>query len=124
MWKYTIVLLSVAVARYSAVQAVEPKDGANAVHPPQQMMHPSIQSYMMISPSSRAMDFLQAFEMLRKEKTAGKVYFQLADGSTISHIIDMTLLPHSTLFLFHFNSPQGIRFQFVRIEDILNISYG
>ena len=72
---------------------------------------------------SRALDYQTAFEQLRKEKTAGKVYFQLTDGSSIANIIDMNIMPNSTLIVFRFNSSQGVRFQVVKVEDILNIYY-
>ncbi len=126
MWKYTIAFLTVATAGHAAVQTVSPKDAADNVQPmapPEHMQGSTTNSYMMISPTSRAMDFQTAFENLRKEKSTGKVYFQLADGSTISNVIEMTLLPNSTLILFRFNSSQGIRFQVVKVEDIMNIGY-
>ncbi|MBS0604696.1 MAG: hypothetical protein JSS60_06640 [Verrucomicrobia bacterium] len=125
MLKLTVALLSFAAAGHAAMQTASPNDGGGMMQmmPPQNMRGSSMQSYMMISPTARALDFQSAFETMRKEKTTGKVYFQLADGSTISNVIDMTLLPNSTLFLFRFNSSQGIRFQVVKVEDILNISY-
>lgn len=95
---------------------------ANNVPPPQ--TGSSFDSaYMMIDPKMRAEDYREAFEALRKEKTTGKVFFQLNNGSIISNIIDMTLMPNSTLILFRFNSTQGIRFQLVKVEEIASISY-
>ncbi|MGE0671386.1 MAG: hypothetical protein AB7O89_10695, partial [Parachlamydiales bacterium] len=78
---------------------------------------------LVIDPKMRAQDFKEAFETLRKEKTTGKVFFQLMNGSTISNIIDMTLMGNSTLILFRFNSTQGIRFQLVKVEEVASISY-
>lgn len=127
MWKYLIALLPFAASGYAAVQTGTHPDGTD--NSPQ--FSPSIlgpesqtaQSYMLIPPSARALDFLQAFELLRKEKSTGKVYFQLTNGSTISNVIEMSLMPNSTLILFRFNSSQGIRFQVVKVEDIQNIGY-
>ncbi len=126
MLKFTIALLAIATAGHAALQTVSPKDTADNVQlmaPPEHMQGSATHSYMMIPPASRAMDYLTAFESLRKEKSTGKVYFQLTDGSMISNVIDMTLMPNSTLILFRFNSSQGIRFQVVKVEDILNIGY-
>jgi hypothetical protein len=123
MWKYTIALLIMAASGHAAMQTVSPKEAVPPMPPPPPAQGSLMQSYMMISPSSRAMDFQQAFEQLRKEKTAGKVYFQLSDGSTISNVIDMTLMPNSTLIIFRYNSNQGVRFQVVKVEDILYINY-
>jgi len=70
-----------------------------------------------------AQDFQQAYDMLKKEKTAGKVYFQFSDGSSIGNIIDMTTMANGTIVLFRYNSSQGIKFQIVKIEDILTLQY-
>lgn len=122
MWKYTIALLIATTSAHAAVQTVSPKDAAPSMPTPV-MEGASVQNYMMISPSARALDYQTAFEQLRKEKTAGKVYFQLVDGSSIANIIDMNIMPNSTLIVFRFNSSQGVRFQVVKVEDILNIYY-
>ena len=78
---------------------------------------------MMIPPAARAADFQQAFEQLRKEKTTGRVYFQLNDGTMISNVIEMTLMANSTLILFRYNSTNGVGFKLVKVEDILQLGY-
>lgn len=83
----------------------------------------SVISYMIIEPQARALDYQQAFEQLRKEKTSGKVYFQLTNGNTICNIIDMTLMPNSTMILFRFNTTQGIKLQTVKVEEIVSLHY-
>jgi hypothetical protein len=120
MWKITTVLLTVVSVGHAASNMPEDTDGS---FPPQQMQQTSTQSYMMLAPAARAADFQQAFEILKKEKTAGKVYIQLADGSRISNVIDMNLMSNSTLVLFRYNSPQGILLQLVRVEEIQTIGY-
>lgn len=119
-WKYLLFLLTVTASGHAAQTAIP----ADTNPPPSQ--HGSgtpTPSYMAISPSARALDFQQAFEQMRKEKSTGKVYFELVDGSTIGNIIDMTMMANSTLILFRFNSGQGIRFQVVKVEEILNLRY-
>ncbi len=84
----------------------------------------STNSYISIPIKDRALDFQQAFDLLKKEKTSGKVYFQFSDGSNISNIIDITLLPNNSLMLFRYNTNnQGIRLQVVKVEDIVGLSY-
>lgn len=80
-------------------------------------------SYMEIPLTQRAKDFQEAFEMLKKEKSAGKVFIQLADGTTISNVIDMTPLTNSTLILFRFNSGQGVQLRIVKVEELGSIGY-
>lgn len=121
MWRYAIFFLPLATSGHAAIQTVTPNNAADTTLP----FHPgaTTQSYMIITPTARAQDFQQAYETLKKEKSAGKVYFQLADGSKLFNVIEMTLMPNSTLVLFRLNSQQGINFQIVRIEDIATINY-
>ena len=121
MWKITTVLLTAASISHAAGNMID--DISASSFPPEQIKQTSTQSYMMIAPAARAADFQQAFEILKKEKTPGKVYIQLADGSTISNVIDMSLMSNSTLVLFRYNSPQGILLQLVRVEEIQRIGY-
>ena len=123
MWKMTTALLTITASGFAVVQTITPEDTTLSLPPPQKKQEFPQQNTMIIPPSLRALDFQQAFEILRKEKSTNKVYFQLSDGSTISNIIDMTLMTNSTLILFRYNSTQGIRFQIVKLEDIINIGY-
>lgn len=92
--------------------------------PPPLLKASAAPSYFSIPLKERALDLQQAFELLKREKTTGKVYFQLADNSNISNIIDMTLLPNNSLILFRYNTNnQGIKLQVVKIEDIVGLSY-
>lgn len=115
----TLLLLLLFSSAHAAVQTMTPV--AEALPSPVSPNTPS--SSLVIDPKMRAQDFKEAFETLRKEKTTGKVFFQLMNGSTVSNIIDMTLMSNSTLILFRFNSTQGIRFQLVKVEEIASISY-
>src|SRR5579871_3974644 len=75
----------------------------------------SMTTYMMIPPSQRALDYQQAFEQMRAEKSSGKVYFELADGSTLSNIVDMHVMENSTIILFRYASNQEIRYKAVKV---------
>ncbi len=87
-----------------------------------QMTHPS-RSIMIVSPKERANDYLKAWELLKQEKSTAKVYFDLSDGTKISNVIDMKLMPNDTLIVFRYSTPQGIKFQVVEVEDILGIMH-
>ncbi len=118
--KTSLILLSFACSQlHAAAQPAIP----SADTPPPPMQQETASSYMVIDPKMRAQDYKEAFEALRKEKTTSKVFFQLQNGSTISNVIDMTLMGNSTLILFRFNSTQGVRFQLVKLEEIASISY-
>lgn len=79
--------------------------------------------HLLIEPASRASDYQQAFEALRKEKPAHKVCITLQNGTIFSHIIEMQKMANSTLFLLRYNTPQGIKLQVVELESISNIGY-
>jgi len=74
-----------------------------------------------IVPKARALDFLQAFTVLRQEKIACKVGFFLKDGSMISNIIDINLMDEGSLFIIRYNSGQGIKFRVLGLEEILRL---
>ncbi len=83
----------------------------------------SLQSYIPIDLKERASDYKEAFEALKKEKTSAKVFFQLANGTTITNIIDMSLTGNGHLILFKYNTQQGIKNQVVPVEQIVQLSY-
>lgn len=123
MWKSSLLLLTLSVAAHAA-QTITPADAnAPAVPPPSRHQGTLMPSYMMVTPAARAADFQQAFDLLKKEKSSGKVYFELSDGTTIGNVIDMAPMSNSTVILFRYNSSQGIQFQVVKIEDIVNLGY-
>ena len=74
-----------------------------------------------ITPKSRALDFLQAFNFLRQEKTAFKVAFILKDGSAISNIIDIQLMDQGSLFIIRYNTGQGMKFRILGLEEVLRL---
>jgi hypothetical protein len=83
----------------------------------------STQNYMMIDPKARALDYIQAFEMLRKEKTSSKVFFEIVNGSTIGNIIEILLMGNGTLLYVKYNTQQGIKFQVISVEEIKQLGY-
>jgi hypothetical protein len=117
MWKQALLFLT-AISSLAA-ETPAPKEAT----PPPAKTTASMTSYMMIPPSQRALDYQQAFEQMREEKSTGKVYFELADGSTVSNIIDMRVMENSTIILFRYTSNQEIRFKVVKVEDIRDLRY-
>ena len=120
---FRLAIYFICAASALAAQTITPGDKNIPVVPPDHHAGVPLPSYMIIPPAGRAVDFQQAYEFLRKEKSTGKVYFELADGSTIGNVIEMMVMPNSTLIIFRYNSNQGISFQVVKIEDIVNLSY-
>ena len=83
---------------------------------------PPTKSYIRIDPKARATDYMQAFELLKKEKPVGQISFELEKGERINNVIDVTLMNQGTLFFFKYNTPQGVRQKIVEVESVRAIS--
>jgi len=78
---------------------------------------------MIISPEARAKDLLSAFQYLRKMSVATKLGVKLIDGSLISEILDMEVMPGGTMIIFKINSMKGQKYRVVKIESIDTITH-
>lgn len=83
----------------------------------------SSRSVMLITPEQRAADYVKAFELLKAEKSSSKVFFELADGSKISNVVEMTPMPNFTMIVFQYNTSQGIQYKVVETADILGVMH-
>jgi hypothetical protein len=87
----------------------------------QSLASPARQNSMMIEPEHRATDYKDAFEYLRKEKAQNKVFLKLIDGTVVSNIIEMSLMPNSTVFILRYNTPKGIKLEAIELEIVQGI---
>lgn len=92
-----------------------PQEKVVAVKKAQSMRQKDI---MIISPKSRTHDLLSAFQFLKKMSPATKVGVRLTDGSVISEILDMDVMPEGTMIIFKINTLKGQKFKIVNIENI------
>ncbi len=81
---------------------------------------------MIIDPKTRAQDLREVFEYLRKKSPSSRLSVKLANHTTVQDILDMTLMSNGTMIVFRVQSPQGQKFEVVKIEEIETItnSYG
>jgi hypothetical protein len=121
----------------SMLMAIAPSSAEGEKAAKEQMMEKEIQlagahsqakgssgdSLIMINAKDRADDYQKAFQLLRDEKSTAKVYFQLAGGKKISNVIELTIMPGSTLVLFRYSTPQGVKYEVAGVEDIMGISH-
>jgi len=82
------------------------------------VMPREISPIMLIDPKTRASDFVQAYALVMKEKAGAKVIFKLMNGSELSNIMELTLMPGGSLILFKQSTTQGILYTFEKIENI------
>ncbi len=116
-------MLNQLLPLFLCTAALQAAPATDTIPPPALHTDAASKSYMMVPLPQRAKDFQDAFEMLKREKSSGKVFFQLADGTTINNVIDMTLLTNSTLILFRYSSGQGVQLRIVKVEEIGSIGY-
>jgi len=81
-----------------------------------------IRSSLMIDPKSRAHDYTQAFELLRREKPTLKINIKTASG-LLANVSELLAAENGTLLLVKVPFTQGTKFLIVPIEDVQEIAY-
>ncbi len=73
---------------------------------------------MIISPEGRAKDIQAALQYLKQRAPSSKPSIKLTDGSTISEILSIDVMPGGTILIFKTNSLKGVQYQIEKIENI------
>lgn len=76
---------------------------------------------MIISPEGRAQDIKAAIEFLKKRSPTAKPSIKMSNGSIISGILDVDVMPGGTVLIFQLASLKGIQYQVENIENINSI---
>ena len=80
-------------------------------------------SLLMIDPKARAQDYVQAFDLLRKDKPTQKIMIILFNGMILTSVGEITASVNGTLLLIKYNSTSGNKYQVVPVEEIAEIAY-
>jgi hypothetical protein len=80
-------------------------------------------SFMMIDPKVRANDYVQAFDLLRRDKPTLKIVLRTSSGMTYFNVTDLSITHGGTLFLVKFLSNQGSKTQILPVEEIVELAY-
>lgn len=73
---------------------------------------------MIISPEGRAKDIKAAIDFLKKNAPTTKPSIKMANGTTLSGIMEVDVMPGGTVLIFKIASLKGMQY---RIENIENI---
>ncbi len=73
---------------------------------------------MIISPEGRAKDIQAAIKYLKLHAPTSKPKIKLTNGSTISGILSVDIMPGGTLLIFKVGSLKGVRYEIEKIENI------
>jgi len=79
-------------------------------------------SVIMITAKERSGDFVQAFNLLRKEKPTLKISIRTAN-EVLNNITDLSVTQNGTLFLIKLSTPQGPKMVVLPLEDLEEISH-
>ncbi|MBF8263601.1 MAG: hypothetical protein HW387_1266 [Parachlamydiales bacterium] len=80
-------------------------------------------STLIIEAKARSEDIIKAYELLKREKPTLKISARTYSGQILSNIADITPMPNGTLLLFRIASTQGVKNQFVSVEDVADLFY-
>lgn len=78
---------------------------------------------MLIDPKARATDYIQVFDLLRRDKPTLKIAIRAQNGQILNNVIDLSTTHNGTLFIVKVMSNQGTKYQFLPVEEILEINY-
>lgn len=81
-----------------------------------------ISEIMIISPELRAKDLQAAIKFLNQHVPTSKPNITLSDGSKITSIMDVDVMPGGTILIFKVTSLKGLRYKVVNIEEVQSLS--
>ena len=79
-------------------------------------------SILSIDPKNRASDYVQAFELLRKEKPSTKINLRISTGGPLV-LSELTASSHGTLLFAKVSTNSGAKYLIIPIEEIVEIAY-
>jgi len=83
----------------------------------------SLKGIITISPQARSQDFVKAFDLLKRDKPSSRIFYRLANGQTLTNIVEVSALESGTLLLFKISTTQGLKYVVIAIEDVLEIGH-
>ncbi len=80
-------------------------------------------SIMTIEAKKRAEDYLKAYQLIRQNNPSSRIFFKLANGTTLTNIADVTVLENGTLMLFKTTTTQGLKNDVIPVEEIIALGH-
>lgn len=118
----TLCLMAAALSPYMGDVGAPPAPKPPSPTPPAPMlMQAAPRSFLQLTAKERSTDYIEAFNLLKKEKGTDKVVFHFLDGSTISGIVDIQPTSQNTLLFFRYNSNAGVQIKVMPLETIVGI---
>ncbi len=99
-----------------------PKPAAPANNAPIISMDSHGKSMIVIDSKARATDYVQAFDLLKKDKPTFRITIRTSD-TLFNGVTDLTASANGTLLIMKVPSNQGIKTQIIPVEQIVEISH-
>ena len=80
-------------------------------------------SIITIEVKKRAEDYLKAYQLIRQNNPSSRIFFKLANGTTMTNIADVTVLENGTLMLFKTTTTQGLKNDVIPVEEIVALGH-
>jgi len=80
-------------------------------------------SPVLIEAKARADDLVKAYEAFKKEQPTFRVAARLANGTSLSNILELSAMPNGTLFLVKLSSPLGTKLQIIPVDEIVDFYF-
>lgn len=80
-------------------------------------------SIITIEAKKRADDYLKAYLLIRQSNPSSRIFFKLANGTTLINIADVAVLENGTLMLFKTTTTQGLKNDVIPVEEIISLGH-
>lgn len=123
--KYAIIVLFAASLTAQEAPPTAPLPQMPAAQPAAPVvsaMTSTDKSVIVIDPKTRAADYAQAFDFLRRDKPSLKINIATSNA-LFSNVTELSVTKGGTLLFLKFLSNQGTKTHVVPVEDIMEISY-
>ena len=81
----------------------------------------STNDIMIVDPKEVSQDWKQAFNMLKVKQTGG-ILFHLANGETVSDIMEIDALQGGYLMFFTIKNLHGLQYKIIKTSEIVSLS--
>ena len=115
-------LIAAPLLAQDAKHPIDPKHATEKGAPPAVPAGVADKSILSIDPKNRASDYVQAFELLRKEKPSTKINLRISTGGPLV-LSELTASSHGTLLFAKVSTNSGAKYLIIPIEEIVEIAY-
>ncbi len=115
-------LFASAVSLY-AVEAPPPSTPTAPASKSQASIDANAKFFYTIDPKQRSADFIQAYDLLRKEKPTFKISIRTSNSMVLANIVDLSAASAGTLLFVKIQSNTGPKTVVIPVEELTEMFY-